>query len=111
MGQGRERKWNISKEYLVEEYSNKGRSTSDIAKDFGCNHKTINRCSHCGERSEGDLEVHHLIPMRELISEAQKKHSNREGIIQDVLSKHNIDMGVTLKRQCHQNEFHWKVVS
>jgi len=57
-----------------------------------------------------NLQVHHLWELADIVQEARDKlgdiNDNREEIIQYVLSKHTLDIGITVNKDYHSNVIH-----
>jgi len=70
------------------------------------------KCVRCD--SKKDLQVHHLYPLRTILEEIKKDYAIEDlskisttdnfHIIQDVVGRHTLDMGVTLCASCHCKE-------
>lgn len=67
------------------------------------------KCRECG--STENLQVHHIKPLREFISEVKRRHnmkcfSNMSGeelqpLVNEVVNMHRLDDGITLCARCH----------
>ena len=67
------------------------------------------KCTRC--ESGSDLQVHHLIPLHTLIEQVRIRHNIRSfselsghdfhPFVEEVISLHTMEMGITLCRRCH----------
>ena len=65
-------------------------------------------CQYTGQYG-GKLHVHHLVPLAGIIKEAQKLYINKTEIVEYVLSKHTLDLGITVSQEYHHKVLHSKV--
>lgn len=74
------------------------------------------KCTKCGDTS--NLQVHHIISLRDIIEEVFNSHNLNyknsyftcdeygvlfDKLLNEVLKKHSLDIGITLCKKCHAN--------
>lgn len=64
-------------------------------------------CQYTGQYG-GKLHVHHLVPLASIIREAKLLYTDKVDIIKYVLSKHTLDIGITVSKEYHYSVIHYK---